>query len=146
MGHISPAIAKKLVSQGFVTGVKLVSAPNTEFFCELCIYAKAMRKPVLKTHEDKCAKKFGKEVHSDLWGPAPVETKGGRCYYITFVDNYTRFTSAWKSSPKTGKRPRLDWTKTAEDQKFPGPSKTATVVQSSVSNDSGNFKADKRPV
>jgi hypothetical protein len=39
--------------------------------------------------------------------------------------------SAWKSSPKTGKRPRLDWTKTAKDQKFPGPSKTATVVQSS---------------
>jgi hypothetical protein len=40
--------------------------------------------------------------------------------------------SAWKSSPKTGKRPRLDWTKTAEDRKFPGPSKTATAVQSSV--------------
>jgi hypothetical protein len=54
--------------------------------------------------------------------------------------------SAWKSSPKTGKRPRLDWTKTAEDRKFPGPSKTATAVRSSVSNNSGNFKTDKRPV
>jgi hypothetical protein len=55
-------------------------------------------------------------------------------------------SSAWKSSPKTGKRPRLDWTKTAEDWKFPGPSKTATAVRSSVSNNSGNFKTDKRPV
>ena len=54
--------------------------------------------------------------------------------------------SAWKSSPKTGKRLRLDWTKTAEDRKFPGLSKTATVVWSSVSNDFGNFKTDKRPV
>jgi hypothetical protein len=54
--------------------------------------------------------------------------------------------SAWKSSPKTGKRPRLDWTKTAEDRKFPGPSKTATAVRSSVSNDFGNLKTDKRPV
>jgi len=44
-------------------------------------------------------------------------------------------TSAWKSSPKTGKRLRLDWTKTAQDWKFPGPSKTTTVVWSSVSHD-----------
>ena len=57
--------------------------------------------------------------------------------------------SAWKSSPKTGKRLRLDWTKTAEDWtktaedwKFPGLSKTATAVRSSVSNDFGNFKTN----
>jgi hypothetical protein len=57
--------------------------------------------------------------------------------------------SAWKSSPKTEKRLRLDWTKTAEDRKFPGPSKTATVVWSSVSHDFGNLKTvktDKRLV
>jgi len=47
---------------------------------------------------------------------------------------------------KTGKRPRLDWTKTAKDWKFPGPSKTTTAVRSSVSNDFGNFKTDKRLV
>ena len=77
MGQISAAIARKLVTQGFVTGVKLVSVPDTEFFCESCVYAKAMRKPVTKACKGKCAKKFGNEVHSDLWGPAPVETKGG---------------------------------------------------------------------
>ena len=92
MGHISPAITKKLISQGFVTGVKLVSAPDAEFFCESCVYAKVTRKPVPKTRKGKCAKKFGEEVHSNLWGPAPVETKGGRCYYVTFIDDYTRFT------------------------------------------------------
>ena len=92
MGHISPAIAKKLVSQGFVTGVKLVSTPDAEFFCESCVYAKATRKPVPKTCKGERAKKFGEEVHSDLWGPAPIETKGGRRYYVTFIDDYTRFT------------------------------------------------------
>ena len=44
------------------------------------------------------------------------------------------------------KRLRLDWTKTAQDQKFPGPSKTTTAVQSLVSHNLGNFKTDKRPV
>jgi len=55
-------------------------------------------------------------------------------------------TSAWKSSPKTEKRLRLDWTKTAQDRKFLGLLKTATTVQSSVSHDFRNLKTDKRPV
>ena len=54
--------------------------------------------------------------------------------------------SAWKSSLKTAKKPRLNRTQTAQDRKFPGPSKTATAVQSSVHQDFGNFKTDKRPV
>lgn len=31
-------------------------------------------------------------MHSDLWGPAPVATKGGRHYYVTFVDDSTHLT------------------------------------------------------
>ena len=31
-------------------------------------------------------------VHSDLWGPAPVNSVNGFRYYILFVDHYTRFT------------------------------------------------------
>jgi len=90
MHHISPGIAKKLVSEGFVTGVHLISTAEAEFFCESCVYAKAMRKAVPKAHEGERSKKFGEEVHSNLWGPAPVQTKGGWCYYITFIDDYTR--------------------------------------------------------
>jgi len=92
MGHMSPGIAKKLVTEGFVTGVCLVSTANAEFFCELCVYAKAMRKSVPKARKGEHAKKFGEEVHPDLWGPAPVETKGGRRYYITFINDYTCMT------------------------------------------------------
>ena len=38
---------------------------------------------------------FGGEVHSDLWGPAPVESKGGRRYYVTFIDDKTRLTTLY---------------------------------------------------
>ena len=89
MGHISLGIAKKLISEGFVTGVHLVSTGTAEIFCKSCVYAKATQKSIPKVREGKCAKKFGEEVHSNLWGPAPVETKGGRHYYVTFVDDYT---------------------------------------------------------
>ena len=93
MGHISAASARRLVSQGLVTGVSLdLTDPVSPFFCESCVYAKSSRKPVSKVREGERATEFGGEVHSDLWGPAPVESKGGKKYYITFTDDKTRLT------------------------------------------------------
>lgn len=31
-------------------------------------------------------------MHSDLWGPAPVESRGGKRYYIIFVADLLTFT------------------------------------------------------
>ncbi|GJV72017.1 retrovirus-related pol polyprotein from transposon TNT 1-94 [Tanacetum coccineum] len=31
-------------------------------------------------------------VHSDVWGPSPVSTKGGSKYYVSFIDDFTRYT------------------------------------------------------
>ena len=93
MGHISPESTRKLVSQGLVTGVFLDLTESIKpFFCELCVYAKSSQKPILKVREGECATEFGGEVHSDLWGPAPVESKGGKKYYITFTDDKTCLT------------------------------------------------------
>ena len=30
-------------------------------------------------------------IHSDVWGPSPILTKGGSRYYISFIDDFTRF-------------------------------------------------------
>ena len=50
MGHISTEVARKLVDNGFVTGVRLETTPSGEpHFCESCVYAKATRKPVAKS-------------------------------------------------------------------------------------------------
>ena len=100
MGHISPKSAQKLVSQGLVTGIFLdMTDPVKPFFCESCVYAKSSCKLILKVREGEQAKEFGGEVHSDLCGPAPVEYKGGKKYYITFtVDKtcLTHFYLLWK--------------------------------------------------
>jgi len=74
MGHIAPAVAKKLVDNGLVTSVRLDTSSDEPIFCESCIYAKATRKPVAKEREGERASVFGGEVHTDIWGPAPVAT------------------------------------------------------------------------
>jgi transposase InsO family protein len=45
-----------------------------------------------KEREAPLADTFGAEVHTDLWGPSPVPSLGGRAYYVTFTDDYSRFT------------------------------------------------------
>jgi transposase InsO family protein len=31
-------------------------------------------------------------IHSDVWGPAPVQSFYGHRYFVLFVDDFTRFT------------------------------------------------------
>jgi transposase InsO family protein len=91
MGHIAPEAARKLVKDGLVTGIRIdESSKVTE--CDSCEYAKMHRKTVRKEREDARATEFGEEIHSDVWGPAPLPTIHGRLYYITFTDDYSRLT------------------------------------------------------
>lgn len=30
-------------------------------------------------------------IHSDVWGPSLVLTKGGSRYYVSFINDYTRY-------------------------------------------------------
>ena len=92
MGHISIDVARKLLKDKMITGVRLEYSPMKKFFCASCVYGKATRKAAPKMRESERADVFGGEVHSDLWGKARVESKGGKLYYVTFIDDKTRLT------------------------------------------------------
>ena len=64
--------------------------------------------------------------------------------YLWISTNYDSQTDyVWKSSYKTGKRLRLDWTKTDQDWKFTRLIKTTTMVQSLVHHIFKVFKTSK---
>ena len=47
-GHIAPSVARRLVENGLVGGLKFDESKDGGTFCESCVYAKAMRKPIAK--------------------------------------------------------------------------------------------------
>ncbi len=93
MGHISHEVAKEMLAKGAVTGVKLDSTSATEkTVCDSCQAAKMTRKPIARERVRPRATEVGAELHSDLWGPAPVQTLGGRRYNGLFLDDHSRYT------------------------------------------------------
>ena len=91
MGHIAPDAVRKLVKEGRVEGIELEDEREIGT-CESCEYAKTTRKKVRREREEPRASHFGDEIHSDVWGPSPIETINHRRYYTSFTDDHTRYT------------------------------------------------------
>ena len=96
MGHASIQVIRDLVAHNMVIGLRLKYTPTGKpFFCESCVYGKATRKSVPKIREGEHATIFGGEVHSDLWGKSPVESKGRKNYMDTYIDDKTHLTHVY---------------------------------------------------
>ena len=63
--------------------------------CESCEWAKGERKSVSKVRESERCTTVGDEIHSDLWGKAPIESINQKLYYMTFTDDYSRYTNVY---------------------------------------------------
>jgi len=46
--------------------------------------------------------RFGGKVHTDMWGPSLVNSLGGKIYYISFMDDKTRYTKLSMITHKSG--------------------------------------------
>ena len=62
--------------------------------CETCLLSKQTRTPFPKNTANR-ASRCGELIHSDIWGPAPVETNKGFRYFASFVDDFSRFTTVY---------------------------------------------------
>lgn len=57
--------------------------------CTDCIHGKMTRLP-FSYNSNRCLLPFEK-IHSNVWGRSPVKTIEGQRYYVTFVDDCTKF-------------------------------------------------------
>jgi hypothetical protein len=91
LAHIGPHAICTLICRGAVEGIELTD-DNTLFTCDSCEQAKSMCKPIQKEQEEPLALSFGKEVHSNVWGPSPMLSVGKSKYYIMFTDDFSCYT------------------------------------------------------
>jgi len=91
MEHISFAAMKAMITKGMVEGIEITSSPDNTF-CETCVKAKITQQPFPDQLNSR-AIKYGERIHTDVWGPAKVQSLGKKQYYVTFMDDYSRETT-----------------------------------------------------
>jgi hypothetical protein len=85
MGHADIHGLQNMVKKGVVTGIKLTD--DKAGFCKGCAMGILKREPFPHQRSSPTAKTYGGKVFSDVWGPAPKESLGGKLYFVVFVDN-----------------------------------------------------------
>ena len=90
LGHPSESRLNDIVRKELVAGVKLPKASKVSF-CQGCVEGKMSRKP-FKTRSSESGRSTRKLeiVHSDVCGPMSSESLGGRRYFVTFIDDFSR--------------------------------------------------------
>ena len=86
LGHVSVSRLNFLASSGVLGHLNSCDISD----CSGCKLAKFSALPFNKSMS--CSTAPFDIIHSDVWGPAPVSTKGGSTYYVSFIDDYTRYT------------------------------------------------------
>jgi hypothetical protein len=66
-----------------------ISTTPKDFHCTACALSK-FTKQILKSTEQRVKQPLDR-LHSDLSGKQPVKTKGGAQYYVTLIDERTRY-------------------------------------------------------
>jgi len=83
-GHCSFKVLKQILSQ------RNICTCNDVHFCSTCVRGKCHQLPFhpsLNTYTKPL-----ELIYTDVWGPSPVMASSGACYYVSFLDAYTKFT------------------------------------------------------
>jgi hypothetical protein len=66
------------------------SSSSSHSFCKHCVLGKMSQLPfpISCTH----ATKPFQLVHSDVWGPTPITSINGSKYYVSFIDDFSKYT------------------------------------------------------
>ncbi|GBE78927.1 predicted protein [Sparassis crispa] len=87
--HHNYADVQKMIREELVTGLMLDSKQQPDPICEPCLAGKMHANPFPTS--DSHASKPLELIHTDVHGPLPVCTHSGYRYWITFIDDYSRF-------------------------------------------------------
>jgi len=85
LDHVSSSRLKFLTSTGALENLKTCDISD----CSGCKLAKYFALPF--NQSISVSSSPFDLIYSDVWGPSPVATKGGSRYYVSFIDDHTRY-------------------------------------------------------
>lgn len=95
LGHRDIAVVRKLASGDLVMGMKLKgcgSECNQSVDCVTCIEGKMTRLPFPSESTNRSANILDL-IHSDICGPMQTKTGSGNRYLLTFIDDFSRYST-----------------------------------------------------
>lgn len=90
LGHPNSYVLHDLVKSGVLGNKDSPSFSVVQFDCNSCKLGKSKILP-FPIHQSNVNQPFDM-IHSDLWGISPVISHANYKYFITFIDDYSRFT------------------------------------------------------
>ncbi|KAI0993210.1 hypothetical protein K3495_g14974 [Podosphaera aphanis] len=87
--HSAPSSLSK--TKPYIQQKSKIPECPTNFYCENCALSKSTHSTPI--HTNSVARVKGEYIHSDLCGPFPTPSFGNFLYYISFVDDATRYCS-----------------------------------------------------
>ncbi|MCQ7012838.1 DDE-type integrase/transposase/recombinase, partial [Clostridioides difficile] len=85
LGHINLNRIQRLIADGPLGSLEVENYPT----CESCLEGKMTKRPFKA--KGYRAKDVLELVHSDLCGPMTIQARGGYEYFVTFIDDYSRY-------------------------------------------------------
>ena len=89
LGHLNEIQLREMASHDLVKGVSIPKSTRISF-CEKCVEGKMSKKPFKSVGEIRSVRKL-QCVHSDVCGPMLTQSIGGNKYFVTFIDDYSRY-------------------------------------------------------
>jgi transposase InsO family protein len=89
LGHLGKDLLEQAIKHGVADGLRLDSSKPLDTLCVPCIHGKHQRDPFPHQASHRSTTLLGR-VHSDLH-QVPVATKSGYCYWVTFIDDHSRW-------------------------------------------------------
>ena len=88
LGHVSSGYIKKMQTLGLINNIDYLGLSA----CQICATFKLTRKKCGSVTRET---KLLELIHSDLGDLKQIMTRGGKKFYVTFTDDYSRFTKVY---------------------------------------------------
>ena len=99
-GHLNIRDVQSMINKEMVEGITIQSDSSPDPICEPCLAGKQHRGPIPKLATHRATKPL-QLIHSDVH-ELPVQNRAGHKYWVTFIDDYSRFWVVKQLSHKSG--------------------------------------------